>query len=166
MAPQTHLLETTKLNSEIGPEHPEEVFRRPLARLDGTTRFSVVLSRLALNKPSEGKQRADPDDQHFIQAAGNADKMTLEIRKGVEGGGTQLFTIGHAYEEKRRAEPPTVVVQAGKNSAKVYEHELFESSEAADLFFHYYKNDDIPRGYALRELHFPEYENRDDKHIG
>ncbi|WP_051989631.1 hypothetical protein [Gordonia soli] len=95
---------------------------------------------------------------HFIQAAGSADRMTVEIRKPVEDQSDRLFTIGHPPAHCT-TEPPAEVIRFGEHTTPVYPNEIFVADKAAELFFHYYKNDDIPDGYVLRELHFPEYEN-------
>lgn len=93
-------------------------------------------------------------DGRYIQAAGVADKMTVEVRKE-EDGVLQLFAIGRPPA----SDPvggPGVVIQVGAHTTLVHENEVFEAVEAAEICFHYFQNNEVSEDYVLRPLGFAE----------
>jgi hypothetical protein len=89
-------------------------------------------------------------DREYIQAAGRADAMTVEICKP---GGQQWgvdwvrYVIGHPDSEGAVLDVPIVLPQSTEMRSRA---EIFEADEASQLFYSYYKTGDIPATYALR----------------
>lgn len=103
----------------------------------------------------EGKSYEDVRGEvttEYIQAAGDAAAMVLDIRKpGGEQWGVSWvrYIIGHAHE----GNPPLDVAIPLPNGAQmVSAPEVFAADEAAELFISYYRTGDIPAGYALRPV--------------
>lgn len=91
-------------------------------------------------------------DELFIQAAGSADRLCVEIRAEVDGV-VDLHVIGRPPARSGEG-PPDVVIPFGSHSTRVYENEVFDGAEAAVLFFRYYESGDVPAGFSLRALGF------------
>lgn len=87
----------------------------------------------------------------FLQAAGTATAMTIELRRVDDDGEERLYTLGHAGS---RAETPDVRIEffGGTRSTLVYPPEVFDVEEAGDIFVHYFHTLTIPEQYTLREF--------------
>lgn len=126
-------------------------FVSPLRRLDGVNRWYITFYAL----PS-GKRYEDVRNEatvEYIQAAGRADAMILDIRKsgGTEWGADWVrYMIGHAHEGDTAA--LDVAIELPHGAEMVSGPEVFEAEEAADIFVHYYRTGDIPQGYVLRPV--------------
>lgn len=125
-------------------------FVSPLRRLNGAERWFLLLYPLPLGKSYADVRNATTEE--FIQAAGRAEAMVLDIRKP---GGQQWgvdwvrYIIGHEHEGNLQFDVPIELPRAVE---MVSRPEVFEAEEAADIFFTYYKTGDIPPGYVLRAV--------------
>jgi hypothetical protein len=125
-------------------------FSGPLGVLDGTERWHLTFYPLPEGKSYEDMRNAEIPQ--FLQAAGRADKMTLDIRKpgGQQWGVTEVrYVIGHHHEGRP---PLDVAIELPNGAEMVSAPEVFEAEEAAEIFYAYYKTGDIPPGYALRPV--------------
>jgi hypothetical protein len=91
---------------------------------------------------------------HYLQAGGSAEAMTLQIRKpgGQQWGADYVkYAVGHPHPD---IENPAIDVgiTIPAETLWVTTFEVFEAEEAADLFYTYYKTNDIPPEYTLRPL--------------
>ena len=123
-------------------------FLGPLRAFDGAENWYVVFYRLPEGKTFE-EVRHQATEQ-YIQAAGRADAMTVEIRKpGGEQWGVQWlrYTVGHPHEGDL---PLDVVISLPHGGQTISRAEVFEADEAAQLFMNYYEIGDLPPGYDLR----------------
>ena len=88
----------------------------------------------------------------YIQAAGDAEAMMLDIRKA---GGRQWgadwvrYFIGRPHEGDL---PLDVPIQLPKGTEYVSAPEVFEADEAAEILMAYYRTGDIPPDYVLRPV--------------
>lgn len=151
----THLERGRSYDSYIGPGNTLYSFLTPLQALDGDRKYTRLLCRLPYEADYDAYSRQDLEAarEQFIQAAGSASGMTVEIRKTDDDGATRLYTVGRAPLADTTT-PPTVRIKVGEHSTNVYPNEVFAAAEAAGLFFHYYLGDRIPDGYVLRDLNF------------
>ncbi|WP_295839724.1 hypothetical protein [uncultured Microbacterium sp.] len=85
----------------------------------------------------------------FLQAAGTAETMTIECRRLDDDGGERLYVLGHGGP---RSAEPTVRIEFndGQNHTLVYPDEVFDASEAGEIFFSYFQTERVPDKYALR----------------
>ncbi|AER47736.1 hypothetical protein DORI_87 [Mycobacterium phage Dori] len=125
-------------------------FVSPLRRLNGGERWFLLFYPLPPGKRYE-EVRNEATEQ-YIQAAGSAEAMVLEIRKpgGEQWGADWVrYVIGHQHEG---TPPLDVPIELPKSTEMVSRPEVFEAEEAGDIFFAYYKTGDIPPGYMLRPV--------------
>ncbi|WP_199399181.1 hypothetical protein [Zhihengliuella sp. ISTPL4] len=118
-----------------------------LGHLDGQEKFTYVIWR-APNLESIIVTPQDGGDG-FIQAAGSADQMTVEVRLPGPDGESHLYTVG-------RAEPvdgtTTLIPISQTRAVRVFSNEVFTADEAAVIFYTYYLTDAVAQPYVLREL--------------
>lgn len=139
------------------PVHDE--IRHRLQLLDATSRYSIILWAIPRDVPFD---MVDPDTvEEYLQCAGSAERMTVEIRRLVDGvarqevigrpGGTG-GEPGAPGADKPVAAEPDVAIPWNGYEARVYPNEVFDSEEAAHLFISYYDTGDVPSSYARRTL--------------
>jgi len=122
--------------------------RRLLAGLDGSDRYSLVLWRLPAGRQLD---EADPDSKarEYIQAAGSADRMTVEVRR-LTSHGPEQFVVGRTAPSS--PSDPLIELRWSGYTTQVYPSEVFDATEATDLFDSYRATDWIPSKYSLRRL--------------
>lgn len=123
-------------------------FLGPLNQLGQNGNWYLLLYPLP-----EGKSFEDVRNQateQYIQAAGSADRMVLEVRKpgGEQWGAAWVrYVIGHQHE----GNPPLdVTVPLPKGDEMISRPEVFDAEEAGRIFMTYHKTGDIPPDYMLR----------------
>lgn len=125
----------------------EKMIRNVLGRLDGESEFAVSLWRLP-----EGKRLWDELPVGwpwlFVQAAGSAERMMIEVRQENPDGSDNLYKIGRRFLEGSSVD--VVQVPWRDRVDEVPENETFEATEAGDIFWHYYQHGSVPEGYVLR----------------
>ncbi|NQX11506.1 hypothetical protein HQQ80_07715 [Microbacteriaceae bacterium VKM Ac-2855] len=126
----------------------EFVIRRAPTLMTGSERFAISLSRLP-----EGKRLWDDLSgswpRFFLQAAGSADGMMVEVRKENADGSDSLYKVARPLPEGKFSAKVVDVTWNGRVS-RVPEGEVFDASEAGDVFWYYYHHDAVPDKYELR----------------
>lgn len=125
-------------------------FLGPLRAFDGMENWYLLFYPLPEGKTFE-EVRDQPTEQ-FIQAAGRADAMTVEIRKpGGERWGAKWvrYTIGHPHDGDL---PLDVAIPLPNGDQMINAAEVFDAEEAGELFMSYHRTGDIPAGYTLRPV--------------
>lgn len=118
-----------------------------LSKLDGVEKLTYMIWRAT----DPGKGFVTPADvgDSFMQAAGSADRMTVEARLPGPDGEHHLYTVG-------RAEPATggttLIPISDDRAVRVFSNEVFTADEAAVIFYTYYLTDSVSQPYVLREL--------------
>lgn len=133
------------------------VLRRPtvheeigqlLERMDGVEIFAASLWALPAGKRlDEVDLQSWPNE--YIQCAGAADRLTVEIRR-LEAGNPQQLVIGRAIEATSKRE--TVNWDSGKYSVQVQENEILTWREATKLFADYYEKRSVAEDFEVREI--------------
>ncbi|MEV8262583.1 hypothetical protein [Microbacterium sp. NPDC077057] len=125
---------------------PDEL-RFMLGRLDGETKFTCSIWRA--ENPENGFVTPEDLTGFFIQAAGSADGITVEVRLLGPDGKSHLYTIG-------RPEPvdgtTTLIPISQTRAVRVFSNEVFTADEAAVIFYTYYLTEAVAQPYVLREL--------------
>jgi len=126
----------------------EDEIRRLLGSLDGADVFAISLWKLPPGKDLDQVDRKRWPVE-YIQGAGTADRMTVEVRRAASKHAHQ-FVIGSSAAE----DPATELIHwdAGRHSTKVRPSEVMAWEEAAELFVAYFETGAIPPDYHLREL--------------
>lgn len=127
----------------------DEVLAGYLSRLDGK-----VLSSIALWRLPEGVLLGEPkahtaSDDNYLQSAGSAEAMTIEIRK-TEGATSRQYAVRRNLPGSGVSEMHTVTF--GNASIVVPSREVFTAAEAAPIYQHYYETVEVPGEFGLREL--------------
>lgn len=128
---------------------PREVIRQRLGLLDGAVRYSLSLWRLPDGVPFD---RVDLGawPQEYVQAAGSADGLTVEVRRAEQSGWGQ-YVVGRT---PRDTSDPLVEVVIPWNGyeTRVSSSEVFSAAEAAEVFTQYYDVGQIQDTFHLRLL--------------
>lgn len=125
------------------PDH----LKMMLNHLDGEEMFTYVIWR-APNPEKHFVRRRDIGDT-FIQAAGSASALTVEVKQLGEDGKAHLYTVG----KPQPAGDSTVLVPISRERAvRVFDNELFTADEAAEIFDFFHGADKVPDSFTLREL--------------
>ena len=110
---------------------------------------------LALSKlwPEYGSMLCVPSTQRvddFMQAAGSAERMTIEWKTDRDGT-FRLYKLGRHGD---RSEEPSfpLAYMGGRIQMRVFEDEAFAHDEAAKIFIYYIEHDCPPPEYSLRDL--------------
>jgi hypothetical protein len=124
------------------------LFRGPLSGLGKDGNWYVTFYRLPDGKRYEDVRHEATTE--YIQAAGDAQAMAVEIRKpGGEQWGAKWvrYIVGHQHE----GNPPLdVAIPLPDGNQWVNRFEVFGSEEAVTLFESYHQTGDIPPAYRLR----------------
>ncbi|MBB5163722.1 hypothetical protein [Mycobacterium sp. AZCC_0083] len=151
----THVTESNggALIVEMGHRAEIDEFAGPLRRFNGIDRFALTLWALPVGMNYDQARALSRDALEYIQAAGKADALTVEIRTagGSEWGAEWVrYVVGHANS----AELPTLelTIELPHSTELIARHEVFGADEAADLFYGYYKTGGIPTTYTLRPV--------------
>ena len=145
----THCLQTNggTIDELLPLLDPRAVVHRALARLDGNQHFAISLWRLP-----EGMRLWDqlPGSWpfQFLQAAGSAQRMMVEMRQSDERGQSHLSRLQRASS----GGDETTVIRRGAHREQIAEPECFTADEAATIFWHYYEHGTVPAVYDLRAL--------------
>lgn len=118
-----------------------------LGHLDGVEKYNCSIWRGA--DPTSIVGFREPLNGSFMQAAGSADGITVEVRLLGADGDYHLYTVG-------RAEPAdgttTLIPINDIRAVRVHSNEVFTADEAAAIFYTYYLSDTVAQPYQLREL--------------
>ena len=119
-----------------------------LARLDGTKFYSLLLWKLPPDKSLDDVS-PDEDANEYIQCAGSADRMTVEVRR-LKGGTYEQFVVGRTPNSENPGKEETIHWE--EVDTVVAPNEIFSADEAAELFRSYYTTGWVPSIYVLRLL--------------
>jgi hypothetical protein len=89
-----------------------------------------------------------PHTEEWIQAAGTAQRLTVEVKKRDADGVCRLYTVGRPGAAAEPSESETITV--GENTTKVRPAEVLNAHDAIGLFQHYHQHHAIPEGWHLR----------------
>lgn len=125
------------------PDH----LRLMLGHLDGVGKYTYSIWR-ATNPDSIIVTRKDAGDT-FLQAAGSASAMTLEIRKPGSDGKGRLYTVGRGAAT---GETTILIPINDERAVRVFADEVFSADEAAAIFTQYCETGTLAEPFVFREL--------------
>ena len=133
---------------DVARPHEDQI-RFSVRRMDGAKLWAYSLWRA----PEGANLLAEiPFSEEYIQCAGDADGVTVEVRVVDEVGTAHQYTVGKPTGRDGSEPTATIRWDEGRRSTRVHSHEVFTLDEAADLFVSYYRDDCVPGEYTLREL--------------
>ncbi len=128
--------------------YPDQI-RFSLNRMNGSSFWAWSLWRAP-----EGADLLDsiPLSEEYMQCAGTAEALALEVRRLDPDGNAHQYAIGKPGGDL--AGEPTEVIHFdnGRYFTTVYPHEVFTADEAAVVFYTYFLTDEVSQPYELREL--------------
>ena len=147
----THVLTYSGVSRlEIIGELAERVTRRAPMLMDGKDEFAISLSRLPEGMRLRDNLPALWDDL-FVQAAGSAAAMMVEVRRPNPDGAHSLYKLARLLMEGEQSTGAVDIAWNGRVDS-VPAEEAFDAAEAGDIFWYYYQHDAVPEKYELRFL--------------
>jgi hypothetical protein len=128
-----------------------EQFAWALGRLDGRRNFTYCLWKLPKGKHADDLVGDSRLPDAYLQAAGTARAMTVDVRLFDEGR-WQNFTLGRPATKKRFGRQKTATIRWLTHSVLVRENETFTAAQATVVFQHYFERETVPSGYELRPV--------------
>lgn len=155
MGAKTHVLRfgggSTTL--EVDAALDRGMFSSPLRGFDGDQRWALTLLPLPAGVRNYNAALAGGHVfDHYLQAAGRADALTVEIRKpgGEQWGARSVrYVVGHSNAVNQ---PLDVAIRLPVSTQIIRAGEVFTAEEAADIFYRYYRSGDIAPEYTLRPV--------------
>lgn len=127
--------------------YPDQI-RTSLNTLDGASGWAYSLWRVP-----KGKDINDaPYSETFLQAAGSAEGMTIEMRTVETDGTPHHFVVGKPCTDPSAPLTRIISWADGAHSTAVREGEVFTADEAAEIFYAYFLTDAVPISCTLREM--------------
>jgi hypothetical protein len=121
------------------------------ARLNGE---DILITRVPKVRVFEGVEWGDrlPKDwpHEYLQSAGTADGMSIEIRR-LEGDEYRQYTIGRGGE-RSTVQDRVIVWGPNRRELTVSADEVFAADEATPVYLAYYRTGTIPEVCSLRLL--------------
>lgn len=124
-----------------------DYFRHVLSLLNGEGKYTYSIWRGS--NPESIVVRRDDIGETFLQAAGSADAMTVEVGLVDADNNSKLYAIGR---QETASDAKQLIPMSDERAIQVFSSEVFTSDEAATIFNHYYLTEAVPETYALREL--------------
>lgn len=125
--------------------------RRNLGLLDGDEDYAYLMYYVPDDAgwPDGDGYRDSDYGGEYIQSAGSAGALTIEIRRREQDGEFHQYVVGHRGSD---ALSDDVELKVGEHSVRVRPSEVFAADEAADIFYQYFQTRTVIGSYALREL--------------
>jgi hypothetical protein len=122
--------------------------RAILRRMDAAKFYSLLLWSLPPGKSLDDVSPFE-DANEYIQCAGLAERMTVEVRR-LNGDKYEHFVVGRAPNGENPGKKETIHWEDVETV--VASNEVFSADEAAGLFLSYYRTGWVPSSYVLRPL--------------
>lgn len=128
--------------------HAEQI-RFSLNRMNGESFWAWALWRAP-----EGTDllASIPLSDEYIQCAGSAQAMTIEMRTLESDRSARQYTVGRPGGDTEGNPTEVIRWDGGGHSKKVFPSEVFTADEAAEVFYAYFRTDKVTEPYILREL--------------
>jgi hypothetical protein len=138
------------MNGQAWIEVPDvEELKSSLHRMDGKKLYSLVMWRLPANESFE-KSNPNRNAEEYLQCAGSADRVAVELRKR-EGTGFAQYAIGQV-RGKLPSPDLSERISWAAYTVEVAQHEVFNADTAYPLFREYFLAGRLPDDVTLRGL--------------
>lgn len=124
-----------------------ERLQRTLEWLDARKDYTYSIWRGA--DPTRIDGYLEPANDSFMQAAGSADAMTVEVRFDGPDGDSRLYTVGMSEPADGTT---TLIPMSDDRAVRVFSNEVFTAEEAAAVFYMFYLTEAVSQPYVLRKL--------------
>lgn len=129
---------------------PDQI-RRDLGQLDGGEDFAYLLYFVPDDAgwPDAPEYDESKFVDNFMQSAGSAEAMSIEIKRLESDGEYRQYAVGRPEDDPAA---PDVMIPFAENTLLVRPSEVFDADEAARIYYHYFQTNTVPDGLTLREL--------------
>lgn len=152
----THLLTFDGIDvMSVPPGTDDYQFSMPLHNFDGQRPWSLCLEPLAPGDSYAARVEQGRGSTEYLQAAGRADAMTIELRKpgGQQWGAEWVrYTVGHPHTAPAPLDVEIPTPHVPSAPIRISAAEVFDADEATALFLAYYRTGTIPDEYTLRPV--------------
>ena len=128
-----------------------EQIRLELGLMDGIQDWAFSLWRAPVGKDLDELDEDELHPERFMQSAGSAEAMVVEVKFVEDDGQARLYTVGRPGGDYSGAPSVRIPFQDGKYHVDVYPNEVFTADEATEIYYHYFQTDRVPDQYVLRE---------------
>ncbi|MBK0421715.1 hypothetical protein JD292_06470 [Leucobacter sp. CSA2] len=147
----------TEINSSISSRLSDtfrsfrDQIRRSLGRLDGeeTFAYSIYFVPDDAGWPDAPGYDDDLYNDFYLQSAGTAEAMVIELKRKDIDGETRQYAVGRPAPADQS---DMVEVHYADSTLTVPPSEVFTADEATDIYYQYFQNQTIPEDLTLREL--------------
>lgn len=131
----------------------EEQIRFVIKRMDGMKLWAYCIWRVPEGLETLNPKTWDNGQEEYLQCAGSADALTIELRVLDGDGAAHQFVLGKEAATPTGEPTEEISWSNGEYKVKVYPHEVFSAEEAGDAFCDYYKNGmEMAGPYVVREI--------------
>lgn len=147
-----HVLSTNGSSMTSFPRHREDAAEQlagSFARMDGDRLFAFILWAIPGDATFDDGGKVVLESPTYIQCAGRAEAMTVEMREMADNGQLRHYVLG------RSAQAPgdrDVTISWRSASTRVYQNEKWTSDDAAGLFISYWKTGTVPPDVHRRQI--------------
>lgn len=142
------------------PQENTSILEREIRSLGSEWTPGEVNTVVRIYRIPDGALQGDTiSPKEWIQTAGTADRLTVEVKLRGDDNVFRQYVVGRTAPD---VDPTTLseTIAFGDHTVKVRKSEVLNAEDAIGLFLYYYEHDQVPGGWALREL--PEYADRSE----
>ena len=130
-----------------------EQIHRTLSQM-GSRHSTLLFWALPNGDKNLGESTAQPEDANineYLQAAGTAEQMTIEVQERDSDGRIRHYILGHGPVEPGESEI-VIAWEGGAHHVTISASEAFGLEEAARIFQHYFETGTVPVDVSRRLL--------------
>lgn len=137
--------------------------RFSLNRMNGSSYWAYSLWRA----PKDANLLHEiPLSDEYIQSAGTAERMTIEVRIVDAKGVANQYVVGKPNGTQTGNPTEEISWDNGRYAMKVYSNEVFTADEAAEVYYNYFLNNKVDTTYSLRDINVNEPDPSNNKTAG
>lgn len=130
----------------------QEQLRFRLNQMNGASHWAYCVWYVTGELDPLNPKTWDEGQDEYIQCAGSAEAMTVEIRIIDEDGAVRHYVIGKAVKELTGQPTEVITWDNGRFSTKVFPHEVLTVDEATAIFYQCAFENGITGPYVAREI--------------
>lgn len=119
----------------------------PLGNLDGERMFAYSLWHYPADQDFYAVDKGALEE--YLQTAGSADRLTVEIREAERQGGYAQYVLATAPITGAADQ----TIEWSNHTTQVHREEVFTADQAKELFKAYYETGTVPASVPRRRLH-------------
>lgn len=130
-------------------EDPIEQLSGSFGRMDGERLFAFILWAIPGDASFDDGGKAVLESPTYIQCAGRADALTVEMREIGEAGRIRHYVLGRSAEVQGNCD---ITITWQRASTSIYHNEKWSAESAVGLFISYWKTGTVPPDVSRRQI--------------